>query len=198
MSFILDALKKSETDRQRQDTPGIANIPESGKKEGGSRWVWIIAGLLAINLAVLAAIMLKPDGDGEPAVSRPLPVAAQPETAPESFSNLVREAKRSSPEPAAPANGEAAAAAEETPAPTQTVTEGLPTLDELRANGLQLPDMHLDIHVYSGQAADRFVFVNMSKYTESSRLSEGPVLVEITPDGAILDYLGTRFLLPRE
>ena len=29
MSFILDALKKSEAERQRQHAPGIASIPES-------------------------------------------------------------------------------------------------------------------------------------------------------------------------
>ena len=79
------------------------------------------------------------------------------------------------------------------------MTEGLPSLNELRAQGvLQLPEMHLDIHVYSGQPADRFVFVNMKKYTEGATLSEGPAIREITKDGVVLDYLGTRFLLPRE
>ncbi len=83
--------------------------------------------------------------------------------------------------------------------PAPAVTEGLPTLRELRAAGrLQLPEMHLDIHVYSGQPDDRFVFVNMSKYEEGATLNEGPRISEITPDGVVLDYLGTRFLLSRE
>ena len=63
---------------------------------------------------------------------------------------------------------------------------------------LQLPDLHLDIHVYSNIPEDRFVFVNMSKYKERGTLDEGPVVREITPDGVILEYLGTGFLLPRE
>ena len=63
---------------------------------------------------------------------------------------------------------------------------------------MQLPDMHLDIHVYSGQPNDRFVFVNMTKYKEGATLTEGPRITEITPDGVVLDYFGTRFLLPRE
>jgi hypothetical protein len=58
--------------------------------------------------------------------------------------------------------------------------------------------MHLDIHVYSSESEDRFVFVNMSKYKERATLDEGPVVREITPDGVILEYLGTKFLLPRE
>ena len=41
---------------------------------------------------------------------------------------------------------------------------------ELRANGvLQLPDLHLDIHVYSEKPVDRFVFINMNKYREPAR-----------------------------
>jgi general secretion pathway protein B len=72
-------------------------------------------------------------------------------------------------------------------------------LNDLQAQGvLQLPEMHLDIHVFSGQAAERFVFVNMKKYTEGATLSEGPAVQEITQEGVVLDYLGTRFLLPRE
>jgi hypothetical protein len=75
----------------------------------------------------------------------------------------------------------------------------LPTFNELRTAGrLQLPDLHVDIHVYGAKPADRFVFVNMTKYRENAKLSEGPVVTRITPDGVELDYLGTAFLLPRE
>ncbi|NOR67834.1 MAG: GspB domain-containing protein, partial [Woeseiaceae bacterium] len=63
---------------------------------------------------------------------------------------------------------------------------------------LVLPDLHLDIHVYSDQPAERFVFVNMNKYREQARLAEGPLVKEITPEGVILEHLGNGFLLPRE
>ncbi len=79
------------------------------------------------------------------------------------------------------------------------ITESYATFNDLRAQGLLLlPDMHLDIHVYSSKPEDRFVFVNMSKYKESATLDEGPVVKAITPEGVILEYLGTGFLLPRE
>ena len=79
------------------------------------------------------------------------------------------------------------------------VSESYPTFNDLRAQGvLQIPDMHLDIPVYSSKPEDRFVFVNMSKYKERATLDEGPVVREITPDGVILEYRGTSFLLPRE
>jgi general secretion pathway protein B len=84
------------------------------------------------------------------------------------------------------------------PQPDYTLA-ALPTADELRANGqVQMPSLHLDIHVYSTKPEERFVFINMVRHREKSRLAEGPVVQEITPEGVILDYSGTRFLLPRE
>lgn len=212
MSFILDALKKSEAERQRQNTPGIASIPERGRHSGRSRWTWLVVGLLLINLAVLAALVWRQDSAEEPVRQAALPVAAPPATPPESFAEIVSEAKRKMPEvpvadsqAATPAPIEPAATASPDPAPVARVQSSqpagtiLPTFDELRARGmLQLPDMHVDIHVYSGEPADRFVFVNMSKYKENARLTEGPVITEITADGVVMDYLGTTFLLPRE
>ena len=76
--------------------------------------------------------------------------------------------------------------------------EVLPTPMDLAASGTALPDLHLDIHVYSAKPADRFVFVNMRKYTEGQALKEGPTLERITPDGAVLNQRGLRFLLPRQ
>ena len=75
----------------------------------------------------------------------------------------------------------------------------LPTIHEVRAQGLvSLPDLHVDIHVFSESARDRFVFINMTKHNEGSRLSEGPLIEEITPDGVVLSMDGTTFLLPRD
>jgi general secretion pathway protein B len=72
-------------------------------------------------------------------------------------------------------------------------------MDELRADGsLRLPELHLDIHVYSEKPAERFVFINMGKYKEGDRLAEGPAVREIRPDGVVLDQGGTRFLMPRQ
>ena len=76
--------------------------------------------------------------------------------------------------------------------------EILPTASALIASGTSLPDMRLDIHVYSNTPADRFVFINMRKYTEGQTTSEGPTVERITPDGAVLNQGGLRFLLPRQ
>jgi general secretion pathway protein B len=213
MSFILDALKKSEAERLRKDAPGIASIPEGGRQKSSTKWIWLVLALITVNLVVLAVLMMKVEQ--EP-TSAEVPVAVTstearpaPAVTPSAAISVTQQ------DEALIANVESEAAVDEpvvTPVvmPTSaieimtnpqsgTVDSGLETFNDLRAKGvLVLPDMHLDIHVYSGDAADRFVFVNMSKYKENATLSEGPVVTEITPDGVILSYQGTAFLLPRE
>jgi len=210
MSFILDALKKSENERRRTDTPGIANIPQHGSRKPSHRWIWIVVALVAVNLAVLGYMFLKtvPDTVADTNIDVVPNTTNEPEQAAASFSDIVSQAKRT--QPAATAETSQATlppprptaietAANVTPPPGSSIVDSPESFYELRAKGiLQLPDMNLDIHVYSGDPAARFVFINMSKYKENATLDEGPRVREITPDGVILDYQGTVFLLPRE
>ena len=46
-----------------------------------------------------------------------------------------------------------------------------------RAAGI--PPLHIDIHVFSANPAERFVFINNRKYVEGATLTEGPVLERI-------------------
>ena len=75
----------------------------------------------------------------------------------------------------------------------------LPTIHEVVANGsVTLPDLHVDVHVYSESPTDRFVFINMAKHKEGSVLAEGPRVQSITPEGVVLSQNGVTFLLPRD
>jgi general secretion pathway protein B len=203
MSFILDALKKSETERQQQGPSDFASVPSSEEAPRAPRWLWALALLLAINLAVLLGVLLR-DDSGEVVPPAAQTSAAQPGSAAgASFSEKIEEARErqssSRAAAAAPTYEAPPSAPPQTRPQSQFTLEALPTADELRANGvIQLAELHLDIHVYSEKPADRFVFINMVRHREKSRLAEGPVVQEITPEGVILDYSGTRFLLPRE
>ena len=221
MSFILDALKKSENDRQDATPAEFTTVASTGDTPSAPVWLWVLGALLAVNAVVLAIFLLRPDAAMPPreAASTPVAPAAEPAAAPSSarsdFSAQIAEARRDRPAPR-PAVEPAPSAAQTTVTGTRTVaappaeraaaepTAGrqtflLPTLTELRTNGtLDLPDMHLDIHVYSEVPSDRFVFINMSKYRERASTKEGPAVTEITPDGVVLDYQGRTFLLPRE
>jgi general secretion pathway protein B len=211
MSFILDALKKSEAERQRKSVPGFADIPDGRSASRSPPWWWVVGGILAINSAALFAVFFLSDRSGgevvetvrrEPRVPEAVtesPVA----TKPAAFSDIVAEARKNRLPEDRPTTTEPQ---RQGPAPSAalpqsrvTMSEQLATINELRAEGsLQLPELHLDIHVFSENPAERFIFINMAKYKEGDALGEGPVVREIRTDGVVLDHRGTRFLMPRQ
>jgi general secretion pathway protein B len=211
MSFILDALKKSEAERQRKSVPGFADIPDARSEPRSQRGWWIIGALLTVNVAVLVSVFFIPDRDDAETAAAPVQQAAatrqplrEPATAtPRPFAEIVAEAKKNRPQQDAPTTSEPQRQDPE-PATTSansrvTMSEQLATINEVRAEGsLQLPELHLDIHVYSEKPPERFVFINMSKYKEGDTLSEGPAVREIRTDGVVLEQGGTRFLMPRQ
>ena len=205
MSFILDALKKSETERQEQTGAEFSNVPSSSGEPQSFKWLWILALLLLVNVIVLFGILLRNDEATDMAAPVEQTPVAQSQPASSSFEDRVAEARESQPVPdtttAEPPTSQSANTAP-VKAPPQAVAQSRPrlmTIDELRLNGtLQLPELHIDIHVYAEDPAERFVFINMKKQRENSQLDEGPVVAEITTDGVILKHQGSTFLLPRE
>ena len=227
MSFILDALKKSESDRQQQNSPDFTQVPTGSDKPSSSRWLLIVGVLLAINAVVLSVVMLKPDATS----IETAPVATENDQAlnddsktddTEPFRDLVANARREQTEPSSPPAVETAPEPRVDEAPPaavpaaasvqsdniETIINTAPptksadvykTFNQVRVEGsVQLPDLHLDIHVYNNNPGDRFVFINMEKYKENATLKEGPTVAEIVPEGVILNASGTRFLLPRQ
>jgi hypothetical protein len=71
----------------------------------------------------------------------------------------------------------------------------VPSRDEVLAQGTQLPEMRLDLHVYDPDPSKRFVFVNMRKLREGDSLPEGVRLDAITQTGAKFSFRGTPFTL---
>ena len=59
MSFILDALKKSELDRQRQNSPGLVESSLVRPRAGLPLWAIGLLVLLAINLVVLLFVLVR-------------------------------------------------------------------------------------------------------------------------------------------
>jgi general secretion pathway protein B len=218
MSFILDALKKSETERQRQSMPGLMDAPPALRRSRLPLWAMLLGALLAINIVVLIVVLIRNGAPAAAPVKHVESMAAadnKPPPVPEHFSPLDS-APVYAPEIPVPAAQEPAAAArafaqrsaphplrrpdpvlvEETPSDND---ELLPSISEVNLTGSQaLPELHLDVHVYATRPADRFVYINMRKYHEGNTLQEGPVLERIRRDGVVLEYQGLRFVLPRQ
>jgi general secretion pathway protein B len=90
MSFILDALKKSELERQRQTVPGLMDTRVPARRSRAPLIVALLGVLLVFNIAVLAFVMMRSNSGTAAVVAKqpasPAPVAAQP--AAEHFSPL--------------------------------------------------------------------------------------------------------------
>ena len=65
MSFILDALKKSETDRQRQNGPALFEVKVAPPRTGLPLWAVGLGALLAVNLVIVAWVLLRRPAQAE-------------------------------------------------------------------------------------------------------------------------------------
>lgn len=213
MSFILDALKKSEIERQRQTVPGLMDTRSPTRRNRLPLWVALLGGLLIVNLMVLTLVLTH---RRSPAAHASPPAAAKSSDTPPVTAHFspLDAAPQYAPEipVPSPAAGDTAAAAD-APAsvprrPNPRLSEAseppesqeiLPSISELNLTGAQaLPDLHLDVHVYATKPSERFVYINMHKYHEGSVLQEGPKVERIRRDGVVLSYQGVRFILPRQ
>jgi general secretion pathway protein B len=233
MSFILDALKKSELERQRQAIPGLIDSGATQRARGFPLWAVGLLALLGINLIVLVFVLTRGGAPARSEVAQSRTMFSQATPAPHAAAESMPQpsthfspldpAPVYAPEvpPDIPPAGAGSAVAphpatasvhtahrrepplDEQPPPTDEDSkadeEVLPTISEVNLTGQQaLPDLHLDVHVFTTKAAERFVYINMRKYREGSTLEEGPILERIRRDGVILNFHGLRFLLPRQ
>jgi general secretion pathway protein B len=232
MSFILDALKKSESDRQRQSGPALFEVKVAPPRSGLPAWALAIAALLLVNLGVVGWVLLRhPSAHATPVAAAPAPApqplsTAPPAPAPPAQAPLTAAAAPAAAPaavaaaPASPAPSTAAppagtadegnpqdyAPATEPPPPGPTdghvrrgTVAGVPLYQDAAATpGVDLPQLRLDLHVYAAHPQDRFVMINMHKLHEGDSLPEGVRVENITPEGAVMSYNGSRFMLPRE
>jgi len=244
MSFILDALKKSETDRQRQVSPALFEVKVAAPRRKFPLWAAGLAVLLGINMLVLAWVLLRrpepavtQSAAGAPNMAQPMAAnTAQPGmvTVPATVTlpttvNIPINSAPSVSVNSAPAAPGVVGPSQAPPLAQEPVLQGhepvvppdydqddyrpaitpqqaaeiaarrrngeVPSRDEVLAQGNQLPDLRLDLHVYAANPAERFVFINMRKLREGESLPEGVHVDEITQNGVELSYRGKRFAI---
>ena len=59
-----------------------------------------------------------------------------------------------------------------------------------------VPDLVIDVHVFSKTPSKRFILVNLEKYQEDDHIAKGLLLEEITAEGLILSYQSKKFIWP--
>jgi len=218
MSYILDALRKSEEERRKGELPGIQayELPESEKKTK-AKAVWGLVVLAAVLMNVVVLLVLAPwDTPIQPELTG-VEVTAQPYVrpsvvAPEKHSALLETRKPVVPQftPPQPVINK--------PAPSKRVTVSnyankpssfvpavpeqpstpqsyyLPQLSELPQHiQSQIPTLQFSSHMYSSQERFRSITINDRRLKQGQFYSEALFVKEITETGAILSFNETLF-----
>lgn len=204
MSYILDALKRSEQERRRAEAPIQEPVPPPSAPPHRSRAGVVAAVAVAVNLGLLAWILWPQQPEPLPAPA-PQPslaaisgshrqgavpsLVAQPEPVPQAASSAPVTAVETTPAvaPAAPAPTPAVAVTPAAAAPAPLLAD-LP--ESFRSS---VPQLGVSVHVYAEKPAGRWVLVNLQKFQEGAQLPGGVLLERITPNGMVLQYQGQRF-----
>ena len=81
---------------------------------------------------------------------------------------------------------------------TVTYSNAIPFLHELDPEFRHaLPDLKINVYVYAEQATERFVMIDMVKYTVGSRIKDSVLLKEIRSDSVVLEYNKRLFRVKR-
>lgn len=144
--------------------------------------------------ATQAMTMDELDGD------TPQPSPTKPPASAGTSSALVAEA----PPQAAPAAEAPKPVTATTPPPAPVFTPAAPSAEPPAVRALkdmppafrsEFPKLTVDVHVYNDNPLRRFVLVNGKKYRETDTLVEGPKVLEIRPDGVVVEQRGSKVLL---
>ncbi|HLV78349.1 MAG TPA: general secretion pathway protein GspB [Marinobacter sp.] len=210
MSYILDALRKSDAERRQGKAPDLGHQVQMiyrPRKKRVPVTVWILALALLVNAVVLVYLFWPeaPVAQAAPEVPEPVtepaPAAVpKPVAVPEPVEAVV---------PAVPESPLAEPAFEEAggqpviivPSPsrnesgvTRTQPEGrVPHLVELPLSFQKsVPDLTFNSHIYSSDASASRVMINNQYLRVGDRFS-GITVERITEDGVILSRNGQRF-----
>jgi len=215
MSYILDALRRADSERERGAIPNLHAKPEAlidaDDDEGtGSRphpLLWAVIGLSVVLAGVLAWQFMG-SSPVEPApmpVSVPVPAPApapmatvappppQPTLPPVAM--MPAQPVPQAPVQAAPRKLPARAAAKASaPASAATPERPVQTLVELPENiRRELPQITVGGAMYSENAASRMLIINGQVFHEGDKISGELVLEQIKLKAAVLAYKGYRY-----
>ena len=212
MSFILDALKKAESERSRSAGPVLMDVRVVAQRQRLPVWAWVLGVVLLANLLLLGWILLRrDDAPAIAAASSPAPVApaavpaAPPASSmPPAMPEPVLTAPAVQPEPAIPLPlGEMPPAPPleraQRPAPSVLPVlpriDNLPTAQDLVAQGVPLPPLQLLLLAYDDAPANRYVLLNARRLREGDEVADGIRVESIVPRGVVLNANGRRFVL---
>jgi general secretion pathway protein B len=205
MSYILEALKKSQAERQLGSAPTISAVPVGAAPQAAGHasrrpaWIALAALVLAAALALLAWRLMAPAPKAVAPVAPvvvaqapaapPPPLAVVPSSSPPPLAVVP-----SSPPPPKPVAKAAPAKAAPPPA---TDDERLPLLREMpEAIQRTVPTLVFGGYMYSKNPADRLLLIDKALRHEGEEVAPGLVLEKLLPKAAVMNFNGYRYRVP--
>jgi len=223
MSYILDALRKAEAERERGSVPNIHAQPAfAGAPARGARprsRVWIVVAVVGVLLVIAAALpwffMADRSAVPAPVAAAPAPVVAPtpvPTTMPASAAAAPAKVPAPTTAPTAtaaavpvqpapvpvrkPRPAPAVASAAAVTAAASATEERIYAMNELPDDiRRQLPGLSVGGSMYSTTPASRLVIVNGQVLHEGDRLTPELVLQQIKLKAAVFAFKGYRFTI---
>jgi general secretion pathway protein B len=192
VSYILDALEKSEAERNRGVVPSLfANRQDQLKSRVG---LWVLFVALLINACLGGYWLYSRNNTAPPEPS----VVATPQTPPTPSRSIASQqpAQEQTPAitaPTAPASIPATTTSASIPAATTAASAAVPRpAGHARptSNEMELANLSFSTHIYASDPTKRAVTLNGRRLVEGDSISNGTVLKEITETGVILEVNG--------
>lgn len=223
MSYILDALRKSEQERQRGKVPdihgGVSDSAEATRK--ANLWPIVTVAVVVLNLGILGYFWLSMPAAEAPALvtaptsdtgSSPPPNAVVPEPAaapkkqaskPQSSQPVAYSSNAETNRPVKPATPKTQPQTDPAYIGSDNATGSepalpavgyMPQLEELPAYERDgIPDMTFSSHMYSSMPRFRSIIINGKRLKEGQYLNEELQVREITESGVIMSFGNTLF-----
>ena len=188
MSYILDALNKSEEEKKQHRTPGLNTIHQKpGNRNQGKipLWALVVGGVVFVGfLGLIVWFVLLADTPQTADVTVPLPAKAQPIIRQPQLQNpgLDRESRVVSPAPARPVSPMPARQSRQRPvAQADHFQAGLtPQIKQ------EISAIRFSSHIFANDASLRMVVINGQSLREGNRFDSGLLLQKITEEGVVI------------
>jgi general secretion pathway protein B len=190
MSYVLDALKRADAERERGAVPGLHAQPvpllpaDADTPRPSPPWLWLGVGLAIGLLAAFAWLVGGRESAGE--VAAPVAVAAQP---------VVAAPIQAAPTPPPPITRLPAVAAHPPPSASAADTRVLALHELPETVRRELPTLAINGSLYSEVAAQRFLIINGRVVHEKEEVAPNLRLEQIKLKAAVLKYKDYRYTI---
>ncbi len=220
MSYILDALKKSEQERGHGNIPDVQTVHSSSlnyHREKKSYWPYFLIAAVILNLLAIIYFNFDKSAGTESEVAAPLVVTIESLTTPENTKPEISQVKTNNASTikieirdeklrkSSTLNNEINSPVEikkQAPVITEKTAAESVTSNSLNivefydlpeATRQAMPAIIISAHIYSSNPEQRSIVINNNFMEEGGYVLDDLILYEITADGAIFNYNGILF-----